>query len=72
MAFGVREQGIIVARRAVELDGQSAEAHYNLGVMLQMAGRLEDAAQHLEVAVSLKPDHQRAAGALRAFVLHCR
>ena len=63
---GSREQGIIVARRAVELDGQSAEAHYNLGVMLQMAGRLEDAAQHLDVAVSLKPDHQRAADALKS------
>jgi Flp pilus assembly protein TadD len=41
---GSREEGISEARRAVELDGQSAEAHHNLGAMLQMARQLEDAA----------------------------
>jgi tetratricopeptide (TPR) repeat protein len=63
---GSREEGIGEARRAVRLDPQSAEAHYNLGTMLQMAGQLEGAAQHLAAAVNLKPDHLRAADALES------
>lgn len=37
-----------------------AEAHYNVGLILQQMGRTDDAEQHLKVAVSKKPELQEA------------
>jgi tetratricopeptide (TPR) repeat protein len=34
-------------RRALELDPDSADAHYNLGLLLESLGRRDDAMRHL-------------------------
>jgi Tfp pilus assembly protein PilF/mono/diheme cytochrome c family protein len=40
---------------ALRLDPRNAEAHSNLGTVLQAQGRLNEGMQHLRTAVSLKP-----------------
>ena len=47
--------------RALELDPSHADAHLNLGFLLQEEGRLEAAAQHYRLALEAEPDHALAA-----------
>ena len=47
-------------RRAVALNPQAAEPHYNLGVILGRQGRLDEAASSYERALVLRPDHAEA------------
>ncbi len=42
-------------RKALEIDPDYAEAHNNLGVLLQEQGRAEEAIKHLREAVRLRP-----------------
>lgn len=47
-------------RRALEIDPDAAEGHYNYGIALQGLGRTEDAVTCYERAVSLKPEYAEA------------
>jgi tetratricopeptide (TPR) repeat protein len=44
-------------RRAVELEPGNALAHFNLGSLLDEAGQLGPARDHLQIAVRLDPHH---------------
>ncbi len=48
-------------RRALELDPRHADAHVNLGRLLQEAGRIAHAAAHYRLALDADPDHATAA-----------
>jgi tetratricopeptide (TPR) repeat protein len=48
-------------RRALALDPADADAHVNLGRLLQEQGRLEEAARHYREALRLVPRHATAA-----------
>ena len=45
---------------AVRIDPNHAEAHNNLGAMLHVAGRLDEAAAHYRRALELRPDNVEA------------
>ncbi|NQU60567.1 MAG: tetratricopeptide repeat protein [Rhodospirillales bacterium] len=47
-------------RQATEADPDFAEAHYNLGVVLQLLGNAENAADAFRRAISIKPDYFQA------------
>lgn len=47
--------------RALKLNPKSADAHVNLGRLLQLQGDLKRAKQHYESALQAAPDHQLAA-----------
>jgi predicted O-linked N-acetylglucosamine transferase (SPINDLY family) len=51
-------------QKVTELMPDDAEAHYNLGVVLKSAGRLEAAAASYRRAVALQPEHAEAHGNL--------
>jgi len=57
---GKVSEALAANRKAVELDTQDAEAHYNLGNTLQELGRLEDAQASYQLAIRLKPDYAKA------------
>ena len=42
----------------MQFDPQDAEAHYNLGIVMQDLGRLEEAVAIYKKAITLKPDHK--------------
>ena len=48
-------------RRALELDAHHANAHVNLGRLLQEEGRVSEAAGHYRLALAAEPDHATAA-----------
>ena len=48
-------------RRALELDSEHANAHINLGRLLQEASNLKDARTHYEEALRIEPDNLLAA-----------
>jgi tetratricopeptide (TPR) repeat protein len=48
-------------RRALELDAHHADAHVNLGRLLQEAGLVEEAERHYRLALREDPDHATAA-----------
>ncbi|MCZ6619820.1 MAG: tetratricopeptide repeat protein [Gammaproteobacteria bacterium] len=47
-------------RRALALNPKSADAHVNLGRLLQLKGDLKRAKQHYKLALESSPDHQLA------------
>jgi protein O-GlcNAc transferase len=47
-------------QKVTELMPDDAEAHYNLGIVLKSAGRLDNAAASYRRAVALKPDYAEA------------
>ena len=46
--------------RALELDPKNADAHVNLGRLLQLKGDLKSAKRHYEMALQIAADHQLA------------
>ncbi len=48
-------------RRALAIDSRHADAHVNLGRLLQDAGKLAEAACHYRSALEAKPEHPTAA-----------
>lgn len=53
-------------RKSILLKPDYAEAHYNLGVVLQAQGRLDDAIECYRKAISLRPEYAEAYGNLGA------
>jgi len=53
-------EALVANQKAVELDAQDAEAHYNLGNTLQELNKLEDAKASYRQAIRLKPDYAKA------------
>jgi tetratricopeptide (TPR) repeat protein len=66
LALGARRQvstwenGISLWEHAIEVGGNSTVSQNNLGVALQKAGRLDDAASHFAEATRLEPRNARA------------
>lgn len=46
--------------KAIELDPRNADAHVNLGRLLQLRGDLKQARRHYQLALDLAPSHQLA------------
>ena len=55
-----RKDALPAFRKVAELMPADAEAHYNLGVVLKGAGRLDEAVASYRKAVKLKPDYAEA------------
>jgi protein O-GlcNAc transferase len=53
-------QAIAQFRRATELDPQSADSYYTLGVTLWQQGQFDEAAECLRNAIRVKPDYTEA------------
>jgi prepilin-type processing-associated H-X9-DG protein len=63
--LGRHAAGIAAFERALELQPDNAQAHYNLAVAFEQAGRADDAAVHYRKATELDPNHAASAKALR-------
>jgi Tfp pilus assembly protein PilF len=59
---GLPEDAAAAYRKALELDPESAAAHYNLGVSLARSGDFAEAEPHLLAAVEKNPNSQSYAG----------
>ena len=55
-----RKDALLAFQKVAELMPADPEAHYNLGVMLKSAGRLDEAAASYRSSVKLKPDFAEA------------
>jgi tetratricopeptide (TPR) repeat protein len=55
------EEALVSYERAIALDADFAEAHYNRGVTLAALGKPEAALESYQRAIALKPDHAAAA-----------
>jgi tetratricopeptide (TPR) repeat protein len=51
------DEGIVHCRQALQIDPQSASAHFALGTALQLQGKLDEAVSSYEKALQLKPDY---------------
>ncbi len=54
------EEAIARYLEGLSLAPRDAEAHYDVGTLLARSGRLEEALPHLETAVRLRPDFEKA------------
>ena len=52
------DESLVASQKSVELDPQDAEAYYNLGIVMQELGRLDEAEAIYKKAITLKPDHK--------------
>ena len=52
------DESIVASQKSVQLDPQDAEAHYNLGIVMQELERLDEAEESYKKALTLKPDHK--------------
>ena len=50
--------------QALRINPDSAEAHYDLGVALEQAGRVGEAVEHYQQALRIKPGYTEARSAL--------
>jgi len=57
---GKVDEAIENFRRAIDLDGGFADAHCNLAMALYSTGRYAEAADHVEIALRLQPEMERA------------
>ena len=64
--LGRSAEAIASYTRAVELNATNADAQAMLGFLLAQAGRREDAARHLRLALQARPDHAQAKAWLEA------
>ena len=53
---GKISESLVAGQKSVQLDPQDAEAHFNLGIVMQELGRLDEAAVSYKKAITLKPD----------------
>ena len=54
------EEAIVKYERAIEVRPDFADAHFNMGVALELAGRLEEAKQRYAEAARLDPSNDEA------------
>ncbi len=59
---GMLEEATDAYRKALELDPESASAHYNLGAALARSGQFADAESHLRHALETNPNTQTYSG----------
>ena len=52
------DESLVASQKSVQFDPQDAEAHYNLGIVMQELGRLDEAEAIYKKAITLKPDHK--------------
>ncbi len=52
------DESLVASQKSVQLDPQDAEAYYNLGIVMQELGKLDDAEVSYKKALTLKPDHK--------------
>ena len=55
---GKTNESLVASQKSVQLDPQDAEAYYNLGIVMQDLGRLDEAEAIYKKAITLKPDHK--------------
>ena len=55
---GKISESLVAGQKSVQLDPQDAEAYYNLGIVMQELGRLDEAEAIYKKAITLKPDHK--------------
>ncbi len=55
---GKIDQSLVASQKSVQLDPKDAEAYYNLGIVMQELGRLDEAEAIYKKAITLKPDHK--------------
>lgn len=61
---GVDEEALAAQRRAAELDPRNAVVRRNLGVLLEKAGRRQEAVEHYNAALGLDPEDREGLIAL--------
>ena len=52
------DESLVASQKSVQFGSQDAEAHYNLGIVMQELGRLDEAEAIYKKAITLKPDHK--------------
>ena len=52
------DESLVASQKSVQLDPKDAEAYYNLGIVMQELGRLDEAEAIYKKAITLKPDHK--------------
>ena len=52
------DESLVASQKSVELNPQDAEAYYNLGIVMQDLGKLDEAEAIYKKAITLKPDHK--------------
>ena len=52
------DESLVASQKSVQLDPEDAEAYYNLGIVMQELGRLDEAEAIYKKAITLKPDHK--------------
>ena len=55
---GKVDESLLASQKSVQLDPQDSEAHYNLGIVMQELGKLNEAEASYKKAITLKPDHK--------------
>ena len=53
---GKIDESLVASQKSVQLDPHDAEAYYNLGIVMQELGRLDEAVAIYKKAITLKPD----------------
>jgi len=59
-SLGQLDQSIEAYKRALAIEPDYANAHYNMGVTLQEQGKLEEAIKAYDKALAIKPDYAQA------------
>ena len=59
-ALGHSEEAIACYEKALEINPEYAEVHYNYGISLQSLSRSQEAIEHYQEAVRIKPDFAKA------------
>ena len=70
MILGKMPEAIEHWERALQIEPDSAEVHYDLGLALEQTGQPEDAIEHYEQALRLRPDYPEARQALTRLQPH--
>ncbi len=52
------EESLAASKKSVQLNPKDAEAYYNLGIVMQDLGKLDEAETVYKKAITLKPDHK--------------